>query len=162
MQRQNGSLLEGCSTLDDSDIEIACLLGLAPLEAPPFPQGGLFHRLSMGMSEAAANIATVFVAVAVVVGLLITATAMDWTQTAQLLCNTPTMIIEGKQYHEHKRMYSYTNTNIHISIHYGKHVPNQFCMLSCSKSILHALSTLKANQVCTLCPISWPCMLQLC
>lgn len=154
MQRQNGSLLEGCNMLDDSDIDVTRLLGLAPHEAPPFPRGGLFHRLSMGMSEAAANIATVFVAVAIVVGLLITATAMDWTQTAQLLCNTPTMIIEGKQYHERKRMYSYTNTNIHISMANMFHVRIACFVHSESQIGLHAVPDKLAMHVAAVLGIS--------
>ena len=90
--------------LDNSDGDITSLLALTPIEAPPFPRGGLFHQLSMGMGKAAAHIATVFVAVAIVIGLLITATAMDWTQTAQLLCNTPTMIIEGELCCQHAQL----------------------------------------------------------
>ena len=97
MRRQSASLLTSCDLLDDSDAQVGLLLNLAPLAAPCLPQGGCFHRISMKLGQAAAHIATVFLAVAVVVGLLVTATAMGWTQTAQLLCNTPTMIVEGVQ-----------------------------------------------------------------
>ena len=95
MKRQNAALLNGCDALDQGDLVTSSLLGLAPLDPPPYPRGVLFHRMSMQLGTAAAHICTVFLAVAVVIGLLTTATAMMWTQTAQLLCNTPTMIIEG-------------------------------------------------------------------
>jgi low-affinity ferrous iron transport protein len=34
-------------------------------------------------------------AVLVVVGLLVAASILQWSETGQLLCNTPTMIVEG-------------------------------------------------------------------
>ena len=95
MRRQNVSLLAGGDTLNTSDAVIAALLGLPPIGAPPFPPGGLVHWMSVKIGQAAANILAVCLAVLVVIGLLITATVMGWTQTAQLLCNTPTMIVEG-------------------------------------------------------------------
>lgn len=96
MKRQTASLLAGCDRLNDSDTQIATLLSLPPIDPPPFPQGGPVHHISVKMGRAAAHIVTVLLAVLAVIGLLITATAMGWTQTAQLLCNTPTMIIEGE------------------------------------------------------------------
>ena len=45
-------------------------------------------------SRMAGHLAVTFASVGVVVALLIVATAMQWTTTAQLLCNTPTMIVE--------------------------------------------------------------------
>ncbi|KAL3151416.1 low-affinity Fe(2+) transport protein [Trebouxia sp. C0009 RCD-2024] len=95
MKRQSMHLLTHCDLLDISDAKVGSLLNLPSIPAPLCPKGGCCHRVSVRMGQAAAHIATVFLAVAVVVGLLITATAMAWTQTAQLLCNTPTMIVEG-------------------------------------------------------------------
>ena len=43
----------------------------------------------------AGHISVTFASVGMVLALLVTATAMQWTTTAQLLCNTPTMIIEA-------------------------------------------------------------------
>lgn len=95
MRRQSMHLLNQCDLVDISDAKVGSLLNLLSIQTRLCVKGGCCHRVSMKMSQAAAHIATVFLAVVVVVSLLITATAMAWTQTAQLLCNTPTMIIEG-------------------------------------------------------------------
>lgn len=96
MKRQGTHLLHCCDLLDISDAKIGSLLDLPSIQAPPCHQGHGCHRISMRVGQVAAHIVTVCLAVVLVIGLLITATAMAWTQTAQLLCNTPTMIIEGR------------------------------------------------------------------
>lgn len=55
----------------------------------------LGRRLSDGLGRVCSRAGASCAAVAVVAGLLVTATALGWTETAQLLCNTPTMIVEG-------------------------------------------------------------------
>ncbi|KAI1003831.1 hypothetical protein K3495_g4376 [Podosphaera aphanis] len=52
-------------------------------------------RISLTISNACGHRYASVGAVALVVGLLATATGMGWTVTGQLLCNTTTMIIEG-------------------------------------------------------------------
>ncbi|KAK8039394.1 hypothetical protein PG993_007805 [Apiospora rasikravindrae] len=52
-------------------------------------------RLSNAVGDFCASTGASYAAVGSVVGLLIVASAMQWTETGQLLCNTPTMIVEG-------------------------------------------------------------------
>ncbi|KAK6844923.1 Low-affinity Fe(II) transporter of the plasma membrane [Apiospora arundinis] len=52
-------------------------------------------RLSNAVGDFCATTGASYAAVGAVVGLLIVASAMQWTETGQLLCNTPTMIVEG-------------------------------------------------------------------
>ena len=54
------------------------------------------HVLSAAACAASGmlHVALQFLAFGVVVSLLATASAMRWTVTAQLICNTPTMILE--------------------------------------------------------------------
>lgn len=95
MKRQNGVILQHCDKLDVMDAEVASILNVPQLGTPTFPRPNFLGRVSYMIGQWAANIISVFVAGAVVIALLITATAMGWSTTAQLLCNTPTMIIEG-------------------------------------------------------------------
>ncbi len=95
MKRQNGVILAHCDKLDAMDAEVASMLNVPQVGSPSFPRPNFFGRLSQTVGRWAAHITAVFFAGAVVIALLITATAMGWSTTAQLLCNTPTMIIEG-------------------------------------------------------------------
>ncbi|KAK8087191.1 Low affinity iron permease [Apiospora phragmitis] len=52
-------------------------------------------RLSNKIAGVCASTYSSYVAVGSVVSLLVVASAMQWTETGQLLCNTPTMIVEG-------------------------------------------------------------------
>lgn len=95
MKRQNAVLLEHCNKLDVVDARMTTMLNLPQVASPTFTTVRFFDRLSHTVSRCAAHIVSVFLAVAVVVALLTVATAMGWSTTAQLLCNTPTMIVEG-------------------------------------------------------------------
>ena len=95
MKRQTTIILGCCDELDKTDQEMAEALKLPQIAAPQFAVPSFFGRVSHQVGRCAAHILAVFLAGAVVIALLITATAMSWTTTAQLLCNTPTMIIEG-------------------------------------------------------------------
>lgn len=52
-------------------------------------------RLSNAVGDFCATTGASYSAVGCVVALLVVASAMQWTETGQLLCNTPTMIVEG-------------------------------------------------------------------
>ncbi|CAL5222302.1 g4644 [Coccomyxa viridis] len=97
MKRQTVALLACCNSLDKQDAKIAELLGTKHISPPAPDQAsrGIFYRISFFFSRVAGHIAVTFASVGVVATLLIIATVMQWTTTAQLLCNTPTMIVEG-------------------------------------------------------------------
>lgn len=52
-------------------------------------------RLSNAVGDFCATTGASYAAVGSVFALIIVASAMQWTETGQLLCNTPTMIVEG-------------------------------------------------------------------
>ncbi|TID29621.1 hypothetical protein CANINC_001740 [Pichia inconspicua] len=52
-------------------------------------------KISLWINDLCSNKWSVVASVVVVIGLIIMACAMVWSETAQLICNTPTMIIEG-------------------------------------------------------------------
>ena len=95
MKRQNAIIIQQCSDLDTKDAELAAILNVLHISSPASGISGMFGTISHRVGQCAAHGMTVFLAGAVVVALLITASIMNWTTTAQLLCNTPTMIIEG-------------------------------------------------------------------
>jgi low-affinity ferrous iron transport protein len=97
MARQTAALLARCDALDAQDAKLSTVLR-KPHIAPPAPDLGIsgpFYRVSFFFSRLAGHTAVTLAAVGVVVLLLAAATAMGWSETAQLLCNSPTMIIEG-------------------------------------------------------------------
>lgn len=74
------------------------LLSLIGIEIDPYkPQRkkGLTVKISLWINLVCSNEYSVLFSVAVVIGLVIFASALLWSETAQLVCNTPTMIIEG-------------------------------------------------------------------
>ena len=95
MKRQTDIIMQQCDALDTKDAEVAAILNVPLVSSPEMAIPGFFGQISHRVGHWAANITTVFVAATLVVALLVTASAMGWTTTAQLLCNTPTMIIEG-------------------------------------------------------------------
>ena len=97
MKRQQGALLKSCDALDALDAEISAALGAAHVSLPPseVTTMGPFYRVSSFFSRLAGHVAVTYASVGVVILLLVSASAMGWSETAQLLCNTPTMIIEG-------------------------------------------------------------------
>ncbi|KAL0045909.1 hypothetical protein WJX82_008219 [Trebouxia sp. C0006] len=95
MKRQNAVILDHCDKLDVIDAEMAAILNLPQVATPAFVRPNFFGRVSHSVGQWAAHIFSVCLAVVVVIALLIVASCMGWSTTAQLLCNTPTMIIEG-------------------------------------------------------------------
>ncbi|CAK7222242.1 low-affinity Fe(2+) transport protein [Sporothrix bragantina] len=86
--------------LAEQDFRLFTLLDM------PFPENDRSHSNSTGRRRLASRIsrwighvcevpAATTASVVAVVALLVVASAMQWTETGQLLCNTPTMIVEG-------------------------------------------------------------------
>jgi low-affinity ferrous iron transport protein len=73
------------------------VLDLLNVEVPQKTKGkrALDTRISIATGDALGSTAASVGAVGFVVLLIIIASAMQWSTTGQLLCNTPTMIIEG-------------------------------------------------------------------
>lgn len=95
MKRQNAVILDHCDKLDVIDAEMAAILNVPQVATPASIRPSFFGRISRSVGRWAAHIFSVCLAVVVVIALLIVASCMGWSTTAQLLCNTPTMIIEG-------------------------------------------------------------------
>ncbi|KAI8988828.1 Low affinity iron permease-domain-containing protein [Pilobolus umbonatus] len=67
-----------------------------PLPTKPLEEKhNLITRFSFWMSWMLSKSIAVLVGIIIVIGLIIIASLMHWSQTGQLICNTPTMIIEG-------------------------------------------------------------------
>ena len=97
MKRQTAMLLARCTDLDKLDAKMSEVLhaGQITAPAPELATQSIFYRVSFFFSRLVGHVAVTISAVVIVILLLIAATAMGWSETAQLLCNTPTMIIEG-------------------------------------------------------------------
>lgn len=81
--------------LIEQDSKVFGLMGIeAPLEHPE-PKLNLQKRISKKIGHAVESTLASYMAVSSVGALLIIASAMQWSETGQLLCNTPTMIFEG-------------------------------------------------------------------
>ncbi|TVY91129.1 Low-affinity iron/zinc ion transport protein [Lachnellula willkommii] len=78
----------------DSDEQLLNMLNVPVPKNPKF-ELSLSARIGVATGEICANQWTWVAAVFTVFALLLTATLMQWSETGQLLCNTPTMIIEG-------------------------------------------------------------------
>ena len=61
----------------------------------PIVKNSFGNRISLFINRVCSNEWSVVSAFAIVLGLVILASAMLWSETAQLIANTPTMIIEG-------------------------------------------------------------------
>ncbi|KAH8784832.1 low affinity iron transporter-like protein [Hyaloscypha sp. PMI_1271] len=66
-----------------------------PVPLEPVKKLSLSERISLATSALCGHRYASVGAVLVVVGLLVTASILRWSETGQLLCNTPTMIAEG-------------------------------------------------------------------
>lgn len=81
--------------LADQDAKVFGLIGIeSPLEHPA-PKLNIQKRISAKVGAAVETTIASYMAVGSVGVLLIIATGMGWSETGQLLCNTPTMIFEG-------------------------------------------------------------------
>ncbi|KAF3769787.1 Low affinity iron permease, partial [Cryphonectria parasitica EP155] len=79
----------------DQDAMIFSAIGIQmPLDTQ-MKKLSLNQRLSAAIGRACGSCLASYLAIFTVIALLIVATAMQWTETGQLLCNTPTMIVEG-------------------------------------------------------------------
>ncbi|KAF7956853.1 hypothetical protein EAE96_004178 [Botrytis aclada] len=79
----------------ESDDRLLDLLNIpSPYQTPTKPRS-FRTRASAAAGEFCALSSVTVVSVGVVFALLATASIMKWSETGQLLCNTPTMIIEG-------------------------------------------------------------------
>ncbi|KAE8442065.1 hypothetical protein EG329_003873 [Mollisiaceae sp. DMI_Dod_QoI] len=80
--------------LELSDMKLLERLNV-PSPTRPSEQRSLSTRISIAVGDACGHRFTSVAAVLVVVMLLVIATILRWSETGQLLCNTPTMIAEG-------------------------------------------------------------------
>lgn len=81
--------------LVEQDAKVFSLIGVeAPLETK-LSKRSLNQRISAVIGKWVESTLASYLAIFAVFGLIITASAMQWTETGQLLCNTPTMIFEG-------------------------------------------------------------------
>lgn len=81
--------------LVEQDAKVFGLMGIeSPLEHPE-AKLNLQKRISKKIGHAVESTLASYMAVSSVGALLIVASAMQWSETGQLLCNTPTMIFEG-------------------------------------------------------------------
>lgn len=82
--------------LVEQDFRLFTMLDIPFPEAAPLNQKvSLSSKISRWIGHACEVPAASLGSVGIVIALLIVASAMQWTVTGQLLCNTPTMIIEG-------------------------------------------------------------------
>lgn len=93
--RQDKRLDEQFNILKDLDEGLYQYLNV-PLPTKPVEENrSIITRISNWMCHVCAMPVAVLFSLVVVLGLICIASAMEWNQTGQLLCNSPTMIIEG-------------------------------------------------------------------
>lgn len=93
--RQDSLLDEQFEELTQSDLSIYQYLNMAPPNKYHDRKITFSERISEWMGDMCATPLAVLFSVLVVIGLICFASAEGWNTTAQLVCNTPTMIIEG-------------------------------------------------------------------
>ncbi|KAH8886496.1 Low affinity iron permease [Thozetella sp. PMI_491] len=79
----------------EQDFKLFHLLGMPLPEEEPAARRSISVRISAFIAHLVEVSYASVAAVLIVVILLAIASAMQWTETGQLLCNTPTMIVEG-------------------------------------------------------------------
>ncbi|GAA5799260.1 Low-affinity iron/zinc ion transport protein fet4 [Helicostylum pulchrum] len=93
--REDVILDEQFDVLSEADDVLFQYLNV-PLPTKPVEQrSSLITRISNYMGVLCAKSFAVLVSILIVLALMGVASSMGWNQTGQLLCNTPTMIIEG-------------------------------------------------------------------
>jgi low-affinity ferrous iron transport protein len=80
-------------TLDDQDL--LAIVGLTGSDENEVPKLGLNSRLSIIMGNVCSHEYTVVAGVVVILGLIATATAMNWSVLGQIICNVPPSIVES-------------------------------------------------------------------
>jgi low-affinity ferrous iron transport protein len=79
--------------LDDQNL--LAIVGLTESDENDEPKLGLNSRLSIIMGDLCSHELTVVAGVVVILGLIATATAMDWSELGQIICNVPPSIVES-------------------------------------------------------------------
>lgn len=87
-----------------------------PVVPPEEPKRKFTDKISLLISNACGHRYAPSGAIGVVVALLCTATVMSWSETGQLLCNTPTMIVEGFLLIVLIHAHNFTNTERRVDI----------------------------------------------
>ncbi|KAJ6114238.1 low affinity iron transporter-like protein [Penicillium sp. IBT 16267x] len=81
--------------LAEEDARLATLLGMSALPQDITEIDSLQARIGNKVGEWCSRSSAVLGSFVIVVAVLVIATAMHWSETGQLICNTPTMIVEG-------------------------------------------------------------------
>ncbi|EPB89197.1 hypothetical protein HMPREF1544_03937 [Mucor circinelloides 1006PhL] len=115
--RQDKLLDEQFDVLIDNDKAIFQYLNLYLPEQNNFRKRSFSERLSNKMGDVCAHPLAVLFSFVVVVGLICVASGMQWNTTGQLLCNTPTMIIEGFLLIVLLHAHNMSNTNRRVQMH---------------------------------------------
>ncbi|EPB92518.1 hypothetical protein HMPREF1544_00531 [Mucor circinelloides 1006PhL] len=115
--RQDEMLDEQFNILVDSDERLYQYLNI-PLPTKPLEEDhSVITRISNWMGRVCAMPIAVLFSVIVVLALIAVASAMKWNQTGQLLCNTPTMIIEGFLLIVLIQAHNMSNTKRRVQLH---------------------------------------------
>ncbi|ORX97339.1 low-affinity Fe(II) transport protein [Basidiobolus meristosporus CBS 931.73] len=115
--RQDKIMNEQLDVLIDADLAIFQYLNLAPPTQSESCKSSLITRMSNFMGNVCSMPEAVLASVLVTVALLCIASGMDWNETGQLLCNTPTMIIEGFLFIVLIQAHNMSNTKRRIQLH---------------------------------------------
>ncbi|RHZ57048.1 hypothetical protein CDV55_100476 [Aspergillus turcosus] len=82
-------------TLADEEAVLCEMLGIPVLTETVAPTNSLHRRISQALGAFLSLPHAVLASLVVVVTVIVIASCMHWSETGQLICNTPTMIIEG-------------------------------------------------------------------
>lgn len=78
-----------------NDKDLLAIVGISDPSEHEAPTLGLNSRLSIIMGNVCSHAYTVVAGVIVILGLIATATAMDWSELGQIVCNVPPSIVES-------------------------------------------------------------------
>lgn len=115
--RQDEMLDEQFNILVDSDERLYQYLNILLPTKPLEEDHSVITRISNWMGRVCAMPIAVLFSVIVVLALIAVASAMKWNQTGQLLCNTPTMIIEGFLLIVLIQAHNMSNTKRRVQLH---------------------------------------------
>ncbi|KAK9659788.1 low-affinity Fe(2+) transport protein [Basidiobolus ranarum] len=115
--RQDTIVNDQFQKLVDEDFELFQYLNLEAPQEHVIKDKSLIYRMSQFMGVICSMPQSVLLAVLVTVGLLCLASGMQWNETAQLLCNTPTMIIEGFLFNVLIQAHNVANTKRRVVMH---------------------------------------------
>ena len=95
MHRMDWTTQKNAEQLDAADKELLQLLNVKFEPLPEVRANNVFKKASMRFSKALGTFSALVGSILVIIVLLIAASVLSWSETGQLLANTPTMIIEG-------------------------------------------------------------------